>query len=98
MARLKVRPINLLYRAAWAAVDFGAFIFLSVASMGYDDNYDSSKGEYGSLASMNTSERIVFLITILWFVFNAVLVVRIAFKIYKAVKKAPSTTREQVNL
>ena len=29
--------------------------------MGYDDNYDSSKGEYWSLSSMNSTEKMIYI-------------------------------------
>lgn len=78
-----------MYWIALVATDLLVYLVLSISLMGYDDNYDLSKGEYGSLGSMKTIEKIFYLLFILWNVFNVVLIFWIGFRIYKQVKLKP---------
>jgi hypothetical protein len=57
MAKTKIRLIDIIFWIAIIGADLFVFIILGLLLMGYDDNYDSSKGEYWSLASMSTTEK-----------------------------------------
>ena len=56
MGKTKICFIDIIYRRAIIGADILFYIILGVLQMDYDDNYDSSKGEYWSLASMNTRQ------------------------------------------
>ncbi|MCZ2129396.1 MAG: hypothetical protein LC109_03925 [Bacteroidia bacterium] len=87
MAKFKVRFIDFIYWLTIIGADIFVFIILGLLLMGYDDNYDSSKGEYWSLASMNTTERIIYVCYNAWIVLNIVGLIYIGYKIYKRTKK-----------
>lgn len=54
------------------AVDLCVFLLFGILLMGYDDHYDSTKGEYWSLASMNRNEKIIYISYQVWIVLNFV--------------------------
>lgn len=56
MAKFKIRFVDIVYGVAIIGADLFVFILLGLLPMGYDDSYDSSKGEYWSLASMHSTE------------------------------------------
>lgn len=58
-------------------VDLLVYILLGLLLMNYDDFYDESKGEYWSLASMTTSQKITYICYNLWIFLNIALVVYI---------------------
>lgn len=87
MAKFKVRFIDVIYWLAIIGADIFVFIILGLLLMGYDDNYDSSKGEYWSLASMNKTERIIYICYNAWIVLNLIGLIYIGYKIYKRTKK-----------
>ena len=53
MAKTKIRFVDIIYWLAIIGADIFVYMILGVLQMDYEDNYDSSKGEYWSLASMN---------------------------------------------
>ncbi len=80
---------------AWFVIiiaDFGIFTILGLFLMGYDDHYNSSKGEYWSLASMNTTEKILYICYNTWIILNIIglicIFIYLVQKIYKQVKKS----------
>lgn len=87
MAKLKVRFIDVVYGTAIIGADLLVFILLGLLLMGYDDSYDSSKGEYWSLASMNSTEKIIYICYNAWIILNIVGLVYIGRKIYRRTKK-----------
>lgn len=53
MVKTKIRFVDIIYWLAIIGADIFVYMILGVLQMDYDDNYDSSKGEYWRLASMN---------------------------------------------
>ena len=86
MVKTKIRFVDIIYCLAIIAADFFVYIVLGLLLMGYDDNYDSSKGEYWSLASMNSTERIIYFALQTWNVINIIGVVYIGHRLYKQTK------------
>lgn len=87
MVKLKIRFIDVLYVIAIIGADLIVFIVLGLLLMGYDDNYDSSKGVYWSLASMNSTEKIIYICYIAWIILNITGFVYIGRKLYRRTKK-----------
>ncbi len=56
MVKTKIRLVDIVYWLAIIGANIFVYIVLGILQMDYDDNYDSSKGEYWSLASMNTRQ------------------------------------------
>lgn len=83
MAFKSNRFINIIFWLAVAAADIFIFILLGVLLMGYEDQYDVSKGEYWSLASMNTTEKIIYLSFYGWIILNIIAGIFILTKIYR---------------
>ena len=77
------RVINIIFWLALIAADVFIFILLGVLLMGYEDQYDVSKGEYWSLGSMSTSEKIIYLSFYAWIILNIVAAIFILTGIYK---------------
>ena len=84
---MKIRFIDVVYGVAIIGADLFIFIILGLLLMGYDDSYDSSKGEYWSLASMNTTEKIIYICSNAWIILNIIGLVYIGRKIYRKTKK-----------
>lgn len=82
MAKLKIRFIDITYGIAIIVADLFVFIILGVLLMGYDDNYDSSEGEYWSFASMDMNEKIIYICYNVWIVLNIIGFIYIGRKIY----------------
>lgn len=87
MVKMEIRFIDILYGLAIIGGDLLIFIILGLLLMGYDDSYDSSKGEYRSLASMNTIEKIIYICYNAWIVLNIIGLGYIGRKIYRKTKK-----------
>lgn len=87
MAKLKIRFIDVIYGTTIIVIDLFVFILLGVLLMGYDDNYDSSEGEYWSLASMNTSEKIIYICYNSWTILNIIGLAYFCWKVYEKSKK-----------
>ena len=86
MAKIKIKLIDILYWAALIAADIFIFLILSLLLMGYDDSYDISKGEYWSLSSMNTTEKLIYIFYIIWIGLNTIGLIYFGYKIYKRIK------------
>ena len=86
MVKTKIRLVNIVYWLAIIGADIFIFLILGLLLMGYDDNYDSSKGEYWSLASMNTTEKIIYICYNAWIILNIIVLAYIARKIYRRKK------------
>ena len=86
MVKTKIRLIDIIYWLAIIGADIFVYIVLGVLQMDYDDNYDSSKGEYWSLESMNKRQLIFYILLQLWNVLNVIAVIFIGIKIYKRIK------------
>lgn len=86
MAKTKIRFFHIVFWLVVIAADFFIYLFLGILLMGYDDNYDSSKGEYWSLASMNSTEKIIYFCYNGWIVLNIIAFAYLAWRIYKRQK------------
>ena len=87
MAKLRIRPIDILYWLGIISVDIFIFFILGLLLMDYDDNYDSSKGEYWSWASMNSTQKTIYFCNNAWIVLNIIGIVYIGQKVYRQTKK-----------
>jgi len=74
---------KIIFWIAVIAADLLMFFFLGILLMGYDDNYDSTKGEYFSFSSMNTNEKLVYLIYNLFIITNVIAIGFLLYKFYK---------------
>jgi hypothetical protein len=86
MVKTKIRFADIIYWLAIIGADLFVYIVLGLFLMGYDDNYDSSKGEYWSLASMNSTEKIIYFALQTWNVINIIGVIYIGHRLYKRTK------------
>ena len=86
MVRPKIRFIDFIYLLAIIGADLIVYIFLGLLLMGYDDNYDSSKGVYWSLASMDSTEKVIYFALQAWNIINVIGVIYIGHRIYKRIK------------
>lgn len=86
MFKTKIRIIDVFYWLAIIGTDIFVYIIFGLLLMGYDDNWDSSKGEYWSLASMNNAEKIIYFGLQTWNIINIGGVIYIGWKIYKRIK------------
>jgi hypothetical protein len=84
--RFKVRLIDIIYWMALIVTDLFIYIVLSLLLMGYDDNYDTSKGEYMSWKSMAIFDKTVFISLNLWHLANVLVIVYIGYRVYKNIK------------
>jgi uncharacterized membrane protein len=87
MAKFKIRFVDVVYGIAIIGADLFVFILLGLLLMSYDDSYDSSKGEYWSLASMNSTEKIIYICYNTWIILNIIGLVYLGRKIYSRTKK-----------
>lgn len=78
---------NILIWLAIIAVDIFVFIALGLLLMNYDDFYESSKGEYWSLASMNSTEKVIYICYNAWIVLNIIGLLYIGQRIYRKTRK-----------
>lgn len=86
MVKTKIRFVDIIYWLAIIGADLFVYIVLGLLLMGYDDNYDSSKGVYWSLASMNSTEKIIYFALQTWNVINIIGVLYIGRRLYKRIK------------
>ena len=86
MVNTKIRLIDIFYWLAIIGADIFVYIVLGVLQMDYDDSYDSSKGEYWSLASMNKLQLTFYFLLQLWNILNIIGLIFIGRKIYKRIK------------
>ena len=86
MVKTKIRFVDIIYWLAIIGADLFVYMIFGLLLMGYDDNYDSSKGEYWSLASMNSTEKIIYFALQAWNVTNIIGVLYIGRRLYKRIK------------
>jgi len=86
MVKTKIRFVDIIYWLAIIGADIFVYMILGLLLMGYDDNYNSSKGEYWSLASMNSTEKLIYLALQTWNIINVIGVFYIGHRIYKRIK------------
>lgn len=83
MGKFQISKKQLLIGLCIIAIDVFMFVFLGLLLMSYDDFYDSAQGEYWSLASMNTNEKIIYVAFNVWIAINLILIAFFICKIYK---------------
>ena len=86
MVKTKIRFVDIIYWLAIIGADIFVYLILGVLQMDYDDNYDSSKGEYWSLASMNKWQLFFYFLLQFWNLLNIIGLIFIGRKIYKRIK------------
>lgn len=86
MVKTKIRFVDIIYWLAIIGADIFVYMILGVLQMDYDDNYDSSKGEYWSLGSMNKWQLFFYFLLQLWNILNIIGLIFIGRKIYKRIK------------
>lgn len=86
MVKTKIRFVDIIYWLAIIGADIFVYIILGILQMDYDDNYDSFKGEYWSLSSMNKWQLIFYFSLQLWNILNIISLIFIGRKIYKRIK------------
>lgn len=86
VTKLKIRFIDIIYWLAIIGADIFVYMILGVLQMDYDDNYDSSKGEYWSLGSMNKLQLLFYFLLQLWNLLNILGIIYVGRKIYKRIK------------
>ena len=88
MAKIKIRFIHVIYCLAIMLADVFIYMVLGLLQMDYDDSYDSSKGEYWSLASMNNRQLIYYFALQLWNILNILGLIILARKLYKRISRS----------
>jgi hypothetical protein len=86
MDKTKIRFVDIIFWLSIIGADIFVYIVLGVLQMDYDDNYGISKGEYWSLASMNTRQLIFYFALQFWNIVNIIGLIYIGRKIYKRIK------------
>ena len=71
------------------------YIVLGLLLMNYEDNYSESEGEYWSLASMTTSEKITYIGLQILFAIN---VLGVAYCVYWLAKKLKNVSSQRSNV
>lgn len=71
-------------------LDTLVFFVLALFLMNYEDNYDELKGDFWSLNSMDTTEKLLYIIYLTWIVINLVGLIYLCFKLIKTyINKKP---------
>lgn len=83
MAKFRIRVGEVIYWNAILGVDILVFIILGLLLMCYDDKYDFSKGEYLNLLSMNSTEKVIYIIYNDWILLNTFGLFYLAGKVYR---------------
>lgn len=86
VTKLKIRLVDIVYWLAIIGADIFVYMILGVLQMDYDDNYDSSKGKYWSLGSMNKLQLLFYFLLQLWNLLNILGIIYVGRKIYKRIK------------
>ena len=86
MTKIKVRFIDIIYCLAIIGADIFIYIVFGLLLMGYDDSYDTSKGEYWSWTSMTFNEKLISVGLQTWNIINIAVLIYIGYRIYKRIK------------
>lgn len=87
MPLIKIRLTDLTYWLAIIGADIFIYLILLTLQMDYDDNYDSSKGDYWSLASMTKFQVFFYCLLQFWNILNLAALTWIIRKIYRHYKQ-----------
>jgi len=82
---IHIRFSDLFIWLAVIAIDIFIFLFLGLLLMGYEDNYEISKGEYLSLSSMNNQEKGIYISYNIWVGLHILFFAYIGFLIVKRI-------------
>jgi hypothetical protein len=86
MSKIRTRFVGIILWLIIIGIDILVYLFLGILQMDYDDSYDSSKGEYWSLESMNKWQLLYYCMLQLWNIFNIFGLIFIGRKICKRIK------------
>jgi phage shock protein PspC (stress-responsive transcriptional regulator) len=86
MKNRKLFWLRIIVIAAVVIIDLSVYIFLGLLMMGYDDTYNSSKGEYWSWESMTKPEKTIVVLMQFWNAFNIALVIYILWRLFRRYK------------
>lgn len=86
MDKMKNRFLRIIILVTIILIDVCVYLFLGLLLMNYEDSYDSSKGEYWSLSSMNTSEKIIYICYIAWIIINLIVIALLARRLFIKIK------------
>lgn len=81
--KTRFRFLDIIYILAIIAADLLIYMVLGLLLMGYDDNWNPSKGTYLSWASMNASERLIYACLLFWNLVNLIGIIYLIRTIYK---------------
>ena len=68
-------------------LDFAIYIFFGLVILNYEDFYNESKGEYWSLMSMTTVEKIAYVGYFVWCIVNILLILWFTYKLIKVLRR-----------
>jgi hypothetical protein len=85
MSKIRIRFVDIILGLIIIGIDILVYLFLGILQMDYDDSYNSSKGEYWSLASMNKWQLLYYCMLQLWNILNIFGLIFIGRKIYKRI-------------
>jgi hypothetical protein len=83
MRKPKISIAEIIHWLIIISADIFIYIFLGILQMDYDDNWDATKGNYGSLESMNKWQLIFYFALQLWNLTNIIILLLILLKMYK---------------
>ncbi len=69
---------QILFYILFIAIDLALWIIIGLVLLNYEGFYDESKGEYFSLKSMTTIEKIAYFSYYIWIISNITLIIYIA--------------------
>ncbi|WP_299012191.1 hypothetical protein [uncultured Polaribacter sp.] len=82
---------NIILGILFILIDLIVYIIIGFVILSYEDFYDESLGEYWSLESMTTGQKIAYIGFYFWWILNVILLFFIAFKIFKNLRKPTIT-------
>ncbi|MBD0725822.1 hypothetical protein B6A10_11570 [Flavobacterium sp. L1I52] len=78
---------NILIGIGLIVFDLAVYLFLGLMLMNYDDNYEESKGEYFSLASMTFWQKVNYISLHIWHLLNVIVIIYLLYQIIVWLKK-----------
>jgi len=87
MAGSKVRLNDILFPLAIIGADIFVYIILGVLQMDYDDHWNISKGEYGSLKSMSHIQIVFYLALQLWNLINIIGIIFLGRHLFRRISR-----------
>lgn len=78
--------ITILSWATFLTFDLFVFLLLGLLLMEYDENFDLSKGDYGSFNGMNTRQKFIYLAYNGWIILNLIGLGYLGIKLFRRLK------------